>query len=199
MMLRCLLLRNPHFPSNPTLFQHFLRSYTQPAHSLPIPPRISALVTHEDTSEARSWISSFKPRPIPRALVEMSFSRSSGPGGQHVNKVNTKATLRCSLDSPWIPPWAHPILKDNPHYVSSTNSILIQSSVYRSQAQNVEDCLSKLHDIILAASSAPIRNEPSEEQKKRVATLERADKARRRQEKSYRSEVKKGRSKGGWD
>ncbi|KAG6828968.1 hypothetical protein H0H92_006150 [Tricholoma furcatifolium] len=71
--------------------------------------------------------------------------------------------------------------------------------VFRSQSENIEDCLTKLHDIVLTASSADIRNEPSEEQKKRVQLLERAEKARRRQEKSYRSNVKKGRSKGGWD
>ena len=81
----------------------------------------------------------------------------------------------------------------------------------------MEDCLSKvrmvspmasahennlglqLHDIVLTASSASVHNEPSEEQKKRVEALERADKARRRQEKSHRSEVKKGRGKGGWE
>jgi len=44
-----------------------------------------------------------------------------------------------------------------------------------------------------------VHNEPSEEQKKRVEALERADRARRRQDKSHRSEVKKGRGKGGWE
>ncbi|GLB44804.1 putative RF-1 domain containing protein [Lyophyllum shimeji] len=86
--------------------------------------------------------------------------------------------------------WARPILRENPHYVSSTNSILVQSFVYRSQAQNVEDCLSEPHEMILPASSAPQTNEPSEEQKKRAADLQRAEKAPRRREKSYRSEIK---------
>lgn len=57
----------------------------------------------------------------------------------------------------------------------------------------------QLHDIVLNASSADIKNEPSEEQKKRVEFFERAEKARRRQDKSYRSDIKKSRSKGGWD
>ncbi|GLB41008.1 putative RF-1 domain containing protein [Lyophyllum shimeji] len=197
--MRCLPRQKPNLVHSLTLLRRGSRNYTRPAHSLPIPPRLSALVTPEDTVKARSWISNFKTQSIPKASVELSFSRSSGPGGQHVNKVNTKATVRCPLDSPWIPEWARPVLKEDPHYVSSTNSILIQSTVYRSQAQNVEDCLSKLHNIILAASSALIKNEPSEEQKKRVAALEQADKARRRREKSYRSDIKKGRSKGGWD
>lgn len=43
-------------------------------------------------------------------------------------------------------------------------------------------------------------NDPNEEQKQRVRTLERIDKARRRAEKDKRQQVKRGRSKGGeWD
>jgi hypothetical protein len=51
-------------------------------HSLPAAPRIAALVTPEDTAEARSWMSKFKEETIPRGSVELTFSRSSGPGGQ---------------------------------------------------------------------------------------------------------------------
>ncbi|MEE6528629.1 hypothetical protein FKM82_031203 [Ascaphus truei] len=36
--------------------------------------------------------------------LSISYSRSSGPGGQHVNKVNTKAEVRFNLSSAdWIP------------------------------------------------------------------------------------------------
>jgi hypothetical protein len=31
---------------------------------------------------------------------------NSDDGEQNVNKVNTKATVRCALDSTWIPSWA---------------------------------------------------------------------------------------------
>jgi len=173
------------------------RSYS--VHSIPHPPKLASLETPQDMADARTWVSKFKALTIPKTLVEVTFSRSSGPGGQNVNKVNTKATLRCLLSSSWIPEWAHPGLVANPHYAPSTHSLIVQSTVYRSQSQNVDDCLSKLHDAILKATGAPIKNEPSEEQKRRVAAFERADKTRRRVEKSYRSSVKKGRSKTGWD
>jgi len=171
------------------------------SHTLPAAPPIKALDTPAQTAEAQSWLTAFRTQSIPRSLVELSFSRSSGPGGQNVNKVNTKATLRCLLDRSWIPQWAHTYLTKSPYYVSSTNSLLITSTTHRSQAQNVDECLRKLHECILTASTTPIRNEPSPEQKKRVQDLERMEKARRRAAKTKRSHVKSGRGKSGgaWD
>lgn len=40
----------------------------------------------EDLAAARTWLANLNPRTIPRHLCEVSFSRSGGPGGQHVNK-----------------------------------------------------------------------------------------------------------------
>lgn len=56
----------------------------------------------------------------------------------------------------------------------------------------------QLHDIVSRTASKLIVNEPSEEQKKRVQSLERVEKVRRRQEKDRRSDTKKARSKK-WD
>lgn len=41
---------------------------------------------------------------IPMDKIQLSFVRSSGPGGQNVNKLNTKAELRFNVDDAgWIP------------------------------------------------------------------------------------------------
>lgn len=41
---------------------------------------------------------------IPLSQLSFNFARSSGPGGQNVNKVNTKVELRIKIDdSDWIP------------------------------------------------------------------------------------------------
>lgn len=50
--------------------------------SLPTPPDIGILEGPTDWAEARKWATQFKAENIPKTLVELSFSRSSGPGGQ---------------------------------------------------------------------------------------------------------------------
>lgn len=40
----------------------------------------------EDLAAARTWLANLNTRTMPRHLCEISFSRSGGPGGQHVNK-----------------------------------------------------------------------------------------------------------------
>jgi len=38
----------------------------------------------EELKAARSWLTTFTPESIPKSICEVSFSRSSGPGGQNV-------------------------------------------------------------------------------------------------------------------
>ena len=51
---------------------------------LPKPPLLSELLTEEDNTNALEWMTRFggAAGKIPKELVELSFSRSSGPGGQ---------------------------------------------------------------------------------------------------------------------
>jgi hypothetical protein len=56
--------------------------HTLRATALPTPPPLSVLATSKDVAAARDWLKSFGGSSIPRAAVDIAFSRSSGPGGQ---------------------------------------------------------------------------------------------------------------------
>ncbi|KIM37836.1 hypothetical protein M413DRAFT_30508 [Hebeloma cylindrosporum] len=54
-----------------------------------------------------------------------------------------------------------------PQYVPSTHSILLTSTIHRSQAQNIDECLQKLHSLVLSAASGPIKKCPSQQQNRK--------------------------------
>jgi len=51
----------------------------------------------DQIKERAEWVSWFKTKKLSKSACEISFSRSSGPGGQNVNKLNTKALIKLDL------------------------------------------------------------------------------------------------------
>lgn len=92
---------------------------------------------------------------IPFSEFEITYARSSGPGGQNVNKVNSKALLRWSLqDSPSIHPEVKVRLRQRLQYkLNQFGEILITSDRFRDQRRNREDCIDKLRMILVKASA----------------------------------------------
>lgn len=83
-------------------------------------PCFKRVLSVAESNTAREWIQEFKLRggltpPKHSEDYELSYSRSSGPGGQNVNKVNTKATIRLDLDRAkrWLPEHALEALQDS--------------------------------------------------------------------------------------
>jgi ribosome-associated protein len=94
---------------------------------------------------------------IPRSELRFSFVRSSGPGGQNVNKVASKAVLRWSAaSSQSIPDEVRSrLLASAGRRVNERGELLVASQKYRDQAKNVQDCLTKLQQLVRAAAVAP--------------------------------------------
>ncbi|XP_034666071.1 peptidyl-tRNA hydrolase ICT1, mitochondrial isoform X1 [Drosophila subobscura] len=124
---------------------------------------------------------------IPMDKLEITYSRSSGPGGQHVNTVNTKVDVRFKLaEAQWIPEdTRQKLLKVLANKITKEGYYYIKSDVSRSQQLNLADALEKLRTIIRAQEVEVAA--PSEESLERV---------RRRQERAARErlQLKRGRA-----
>ncbi|WFC96303.1 aminoacyl-tRNA hydrolase [Malassezia brasiliensis] len=117
-----------------------------------------------DDVERRSWVDAFRAQPLTTQDVHISFARSSGPGGQNVNKLNTKAHARYDLQNRALP------------------QPLVRALAKRS-----------LHAEILRVASEGLRGETSPEQRQRVARLDKRHRERVKKEKQMRSLTKSGR------
>jgi len=130
---------------------------------------------------------------IPETELEFVASRSGGPGGQNVNKVSSRVTLRFDLERTTA------LSADQLRLIRSKlatrinkNGVLqVTSQVTRSQDLNREDVIARFADLLRAALH---------QEKKRVKTkASRASKEQRIQEKKNRTRIKQGRGKKGWE
>lgn len=129
---------------------------------------------------------------IPEKELLITFSRSGGKGGQNVNKVETKATLRWDVyNSPSLIPQQKYLLLHKLHSRLTVKGELIMSSQSeRSQAQNKELVIRRFHNLVNQALK-PI--------KKRIKTKPtRSSKERRLESKKRESQKKKLRKKIEW-
>jgi ribosome-associated protein len=94
---------------------------------------------------------------IPRAEFSFSFVRSSGPGGQNVNKVNSKVQLRWSVTSSRALPEdvRQRLLIRYVRRITERGELVLSSQRYRDQAKNIADCLTKLQELVLAVAVPP--------------------------------------------
>lgn len=127
---------------------------------------------------------------IPAAELSWSFARSGGPGGQNVNKVESKAELR------WRPAGSRALagldegtrawlLSRLAGRLTTEGELLVTSTLTRDQAKNRQDAADKLAAIVRAALFRPKKRKPTRPT--------RASKDRRIAAKKRRAVVKKAR------
>ena len=121
--------------------------------------------------------------------LDERFVRSSGPGGQHVNKVATAVQLRFDVArSPSLPEDVRSRLRALAgSRLTADDIIVIDARRHRTQAQNREDARERLAELIRRAATPPRRRRRTRPTASSVA--------RRVQSKRRRSETKRIRGK----
>lgn len=118
--------------------------------------KISSKIQLYSAESAKLWVQQLNKNTLPQNLLNFRYDRSSGPGGQNVNKLSTKCTLtvynvsQCGL----FPEEVQDQLLSQPgskksslkfrYYSPVSDSIVVQSDKTRSRMSNKEICIDKL-------------------------------------------------------
>lgn len=165
-------------------------------------PSIKRTEVHESFSpkalqEASEWVAKFKIDDIPLDQFTVAFARSSGPGGQNVNKVSTKVDMRFTPSTAlWIPEYTRAqLITQMGNRLNRLGELCVASDQHRTQRENKADCVARIYEMIRGASAVP--GVTPEKQKRRVVSLEkRSDNSRldlkkvqkdKKQSRQYRS------------
>jgi len=131
---------------------------------------------------------------IPEDKLDISFVRSSGSGGQNVNKLSTKVELRLDLSmrQSWMPAEVQRRLKEQQsNRISKEGLLSITSQEHRTQGMNRKSAVDKLQKMVLEAWPRP-------KIRKQRTGISKAAKARNKEFKKRQSEKKTNRRKVDW-
>lgn len=121
---------------------------------------------------------------IDESELQFVYVRSSGPGGQNVNKVATAAQLRFDVLNSSLPEEVKGRLKHLAgRKITDEGVLLIEARKFRTQEQNREDALNRFVDLIRRSFEKP--------KTRRKTKPTRASKEQRLKEKKVRGQIKK--------
>ncbi|WP_101525097.1 alternative ribosome rescue aminoacyl-tRNA hydrolase ArfB [Nocardioides houyundeii] len=128
---------------------------------------------------------------LPERELSWRFSRSSGPGGQHVNTTDTRVELSWSLtETEVLSPEQKELVAQRLRGRLVDGTLTVSSSQYRSQHRNREAAKARLTELV-AQALVP-------EKKRRPTRRTRGSVERRLTAKKRRGDTKQGRS-GSWE
>ncbi|OZC09415.1 hypothetical protein X798_03576 [Onchocerca flexuosa] len=133
---------------------------------------------------------------IPVDRIEKRFMRSSGPGGQNVNMVNTKCQIRFNLsDADWLSPEIKKVFRKRfVRLLTKQYDVVISSDKSRIQTENQEDCFEKLRVMLMECNKELLESRsPTNQDKKILDNKTRRAAQRRLYAKRMESQNKKNR------
>jgi len=134
--------------------------------------------------------------PEKEDALEINFVRSSGAGGQNVNKLSTKVEIRMNTNSKslssWLPDEVRIRLKEQQsNRINKVGILTLTSQENRTQGLNKKSALDKLRSMILEAWPRPVI-------RKQRTGVSKAAKRRNKEFKNRRSETKQNRKRVDW-
>ncbi|KAK0625277.1 hypothetical protein B0T17DRAFT_491805 [Bombardia bombarda] len=125
----------------------------------------------EELAEARKWRQSLQPASVPKGVT--SFSRSSGPGGQHVNKTESKATTSWPVSQlvSFLPKLLHADIRESKYYSKRSDCISIQAQTQRSRTANTDENHQKLFEELQSLYEKAVPGESSPDKARKYEAL----------------------------
>ena len=124
---------------------------------------------------------------VPAALLRAETSRSGGPGGQNVNKLETRVTIAVDVDALPLPDDRKQRIRERlAGRINREGTLRVTSQAERSQLANRDRALARMEELL--------REALAEAKPRRRTKATRASKEKRLEEKKQRGDIKKVRS-----